>query len=248
MQQRSVLTPLFHLFAVQVVITALVIGCGDAISPVWRVVAHTLAAATSSRLLGDTLPWQIVNAAIPVTLLALTTFEVSATVVALPCLITLSLFLPSWWNQAPFYPTRHHDIARVADLFPTNRSFRLIDCGSGFGVTLFSFARKFPNSTFVGIELSPLPYLVAKVRSVFYPGVKIRFGSFWNISLSNYDVIYVFLSPEVTEQLADKVARELSPDCTLISCAFRLPMSSTTHLEETQYSDEIGEDIFVYRR
>jgi hypothetical protein len=76
---------------------------------------------------------------------------------------------------------------------------------------------------FSGCEIAPLPAWVARVRAAVAGRFRAGQGDFWTLDLSDYDVIYAFLSPAPMQALWEKVTREARPGTLLISNSFGVP-------------------------
>ncbi len=161
---------------------------------------------------------------------------------------SLSLELPPWlflaafsllllfnWNSArervPLYLTNRQSWKGIEQLLPEKEPLRFIDLGSGLGGTLFYLARQHPNDHFSGIESSPLPYAISwlRLRLSGLKNVDLRFCDFWNEALTQYDVVYVFLSPAPMPRLYQKLQKEMKPGSRLISNSFTIPHHPANH-------------------
>jgi len=161
--------------------------------------------------------------------------------------ILLGVFLPSWWNDVPFYPTSPPVITHLTQMLPNDCAFRFIDCGCGFGSVLFQLAKKFPRGTFIGVEVSPILAFYGLLRSLLVPNVSIKWTNLWQEPLSNYNYIYAFLSPEVSEQLAIKIADELATNSSAIINSFKLPDSVSSSLSLNQVKVSNDTTLYIYR-
>ncbi|MBL6934802.1 MAG: class I SAM-dependent methyltransferase [Alphaproteobacteria bacterium] len=160
---------------------------------------------------------------------------------------TLYLPVPSWvylgvflvllmvfWNSAvgrvPLYLSNRKTWAALAELLPEKQDLVLADLGSGLGGTLLFLARRRPQGRFHGIESAPLPYLLSRLwllaLRIFGSGsgnVKLSYGDFWDHDLSDYDVVYSFLSPAPMRGLYEKARGEMRPGSLFISNSFTVP-------------------------
>lgn len=155
--------------------------------------------------------------------------------------LTLTLQLPSWiyligflfllllqWNsnseRVPLYLSNRKTWQALEHLLPEH-DIRFIDLGSGLGGTLFHLAKRHPHGKFVGVESAPLPYAIARIRLAFsrLKNVELRYGNFWNIDLTPYNVLYAFLSPVPMQRLFDKAHREMKERSLFISNSFTVP-------------------------
>ncbi len=101
--------------------------------------------------------------------------------------------------------------------------FRFIDLGSGLGGTLLRLSRAYPAADFVGVETAPLTFALCWLRCLFQRNCQVRFRSFWREPLSDYDVVYCFLSPAPMPALWRKACDEMRPSALLISNSFEVP-------------------------
>jgi len=97
-----------------------------------------------------------------------------------------------------------------------------VDIGCGDGRVLRAAKRRY-NVRGLGFEVNFLAYLIARVRSSGIEGIQIRWGNFWKVDLSDADVVFCYLFPDVMERLAKKLEAELSPGARVISCNFSIP-------------------------
>jgi hypothetical protein len=67
----------------------------------------------------------------------------------------------------------------------------------------------------------------------------------WNIDLSEFDVVYAFLSPAPMERLFEKVRREMKPGSIFISNSFMVPGESPT--ETVEISDRRQTKLLIWR-
>jgi hypothetical protein len=169
-------------------------------------------------------PWRVFNALIlPLVLLFLFT-PLPAWVFGVLFLSALLLYLPTIWTRVPYYPTSKPIFEAVLNELPAKHC-SFIDLGCGFSELLCYLAKRRPESSFEGIELSPLAYLVSlvKVRARGLRNVRIRYGSFWQVDLGEYTVVYAFLAPPPMRSLWEKAKREMKPETILLSNSFAVP-------------------------
>ncbi len=145
--------------------------------------------------------------------------------------LLLSLSLVFWSTigiRVPLYLSNSKTWQAVEALLPAPdpaRTLRFADLGSGLGGLLFYLASRRPDVELLGIELAPLPAWLSRVRALFADQrrIRIRWGSFWSLSLEPYDVVFAYLSPVPMADLWDKAQREMRPGALFVSCAFEVP-------------------------
>jgi SAM-dependent methyltransferase len=98
----------------------------------------------------------------------------------------------------------------------------LVDLGCGDGRVLRAARRRFPVRA-VGYELNPLAFLRARLQCIGDEMIEIRRRDFWKADLSEADVLFCYLFPDVMKRLADKLRLELRPGTVVASCNFALP-------------------------
>ncbi|HLD18094.1 MAG TPA: hypothetical protein VJB99_03420 [Patescibacteria group bacterium] len=126
-------------------------------------------------------------------------------------------------SGAPWVPTRRKDIDRILRLADPKAGEIMYDLGCGDGRIIVRAARE--CGVFgVGIELSLLQALVAKVRS-WRSGsnVHIRWTNVFRTDLRNADVVYLFLMPEAYAKIRPKLEAELKSGARVLSYVWPIP-------------------------
>jgi len=189
----------------------------------WTWLEGVLAALLSS-IVGLPLWWAPINLLFFPALLAALSVQVEPVFVLAAFLALYSLNSAAWRQRVPLFASGARTARQVAGLLPPRRGLRVIDLGCGAGGLLHSLSAARPGGVYHGVELSPLPYLAARVRSWLSGGAfSVRWGDFWACDLAQYDVVYVYLSPEPMERLWAKASREMRPGSLLISKGFAVP-------------------------
>jgi hypothetical protein len=139
-------------------------------------------------------------------------------------ILSLAFFWSVIFRGAPLYLSGPKTWATVTGLLPTARPFRFIDLGSGLGGLAINLSRRHPNGEFHGVEFAPGPWFISALRNGL-SGRRVRFSrmDYRKLNLRTYDVVFVFLSPIVMQDIADKARMEMRPGSLLLSLAFPLP-------------------------
>lgn len=144
-------------------------------------------------------------------------------------LVAFALLLLVYWNAVgegvPLYLSNRTTWRTLESLLPEKEGVRAADLGSGLGGTLVHLARARPDGVFTGFETAPLVYLWSRLRLAFSPvnNVTVRFQSFWRADLSEFDLVYCFLSPVPMERLFAKARSEMKPGSVFVSNSFAVP-------------------------
>jgi len=97
-----------------------------------------------------------------------------------------------------------------------------IDLGCGDGRVLRAI-RKRASVKAVGYELNPLACLRARLQCIGDASIEIRRRDFMKADLSEADVVFCYLFPDVMKRLAIKLRAELRPGTFVASCNFAFP-------------------------
>jgi hypothetical protein len=197
-------------------------------------------------LLRIPIPWRVMNVLLPAVLLLVAYDEVwdaMRWIVPLVAGTYVLTYLPTFWTRVPFFPTDPAVYRSILEELPRG-PFTIIDLGCGFATGLCHLASARRDGTFIGVEISPVPLLVAKARALRHPNVTIEAGSFWNRSLAPYDVVYAFLSPEPMPALEEKAMREMKPGALLIANSFPCPRRAD---KEVVTGARRQQSLYVYR-
>lgn len=151
----------------------------------------------------------------------------------------------SFRTQVPLFLTNRETARVVAELLPSDRSVRLLDLGSGTGSMLNYLAAVHPQSQFVGIESACLPYLMSRFGARALPNCAMRRADFWSSRLSEFDVVYAFLSPVPMPRLWRKLNAELKRGSLLIANSFPVPDATPERVVDV--GDRPGTRLYLYR-
>jgi hypothetical protein len=165
--------------------------------------------------------WLAIELAFPLTVVQALALHINPQLFLGAFLFLLALFWSTFRTQVPYYPSGSRVWNAVADLLPQDRPVCAIDIGSGLGGLVLELARRRPESTFVGIELAPLPWLVSRLRArLSGSGARFVRGDYEHLDFANYDAVFAYLSPAAMSALWQKAAREMRPGAILLSYEF----------------------------
>lgn len=148
-------------------------------------------------------------------------------------LIMLVVYWSTFRTQVPLYLSSNKVWSALEDLLPPPKSaegFSFIDLGSGLGGVLTHLARIRPDGHYSGVESAPLPLFWSWLRTRSHANCEVHWGSLWNCDLSEYDVVFAYLSPVPMEQLWHKARTEMRPGSVFISSTFAVPDQSSNQI------------------
>ena len=97
----------------------------------------------------------------------------------------------------------------------------IYELGCGWGSLVIALARAFPQARIRGIEMSPLPYGIARLRTRKWTNVHIRRGNFYHCDLHDAHAVTCYLMIKPMKSLAVFLDRMLEPGTPVVSLAFR---------------------------
>lgn len=123
---------------------------------------------------------------------------------------------------ALYVSTPRKRIEAVADALDLKPGQVLIDLGCGDGRVLRCIQRRFGVKA-IGFEFNPLAYLIARILCLGYRDITVRFRDFRKADLSDADVIFCYLFPDVLPDLSTKLDSELRAGAVVVSANFVIP-------------------------
>ncbi len=119
-------------------------------------------------------------------------------------------------SAAPWVPTRKKEMNLLLKNLDIEPGKKIYELGCGTGSIVIALAKIHPTAQFFGYEISILPYLVAKIRSIRYKNVHICYKNLFSQNLSDADIVICFLLTKAYNRLATKFAKELKKDATVV--------------------------------
>ncbi|MDD2805230.1 MAG: class I SAM-dependent methyltransferase [Elusimicrobiales bacterium] len=124
---------------------------------------------------------------------------------------------------APFVPATMEAARGMTEAAGLKPGETVYDIGCGDGRVVYLAVRDYGVKG-VGIELSPLVYLLARARGLLWrSGAEIKLGDFRWHDLSGADAVFCYLSGDVLAALETKLKKELRPGARVVSLVYRFP-------------------------
>jgi hypothetical protein len=146
---------------------------------------------------------------------------------------------------ALYVSTSRVRITAFLDAVPMTSAQLLVDLGCGDGRVLRKAYFRYGVRT-RGYEMNLLAYAKAQLLSLWIKGVEVRRCNFWREDLSDADVVFCYLFPDVMKRLSAKLRSELKPGAVVASCNFPLPGFRPERILRPQGSLH-SDPIFLYR-
>ncbi len=120
---------------------------------------------------------------------------------------------------AGFQPTPRKKVVRMLEMSGAGPSDVVYDLGSGDGRVVVEAAEGF-HARAVGVEADPVRFLVCRLSVAMHHlqgRVRVVWGNFFHIDLSEATIVTVFLSQGTNQRLKTKLMSELRPGAKVVS-------------------------------
>ena len=224
-------------------VTKLLLSISPSLGLIFLVLAHCLTAFLLASWLKLPAVWKVFNLLIIPAALLYESAGLPAFLLAAAFVLSVLVYLPTFWTRIPYYPTSYKTYEIISEQLPSGERQKFIDLGCGFSELLIYLAKRHPQMDFYGTEISPLPFIVSKIKSLFYRNIKISFENFWSMNFAQYEIVYAFLAPPPMERLWDKVQTEMNPGTLFMSNTFEVPASPDKIIE---INDKRNAKIMVF--
>jgi len=199
-------------------------------------------AAALARLLGLPGWWGIINLVFAPLLLLASGLDLAPAWYLSGFLLLLLTSLGAVSGRIPLYLSSPKAWRAVGQRLPRPNA-KVIDLGCGLGGLLHALANDHPGCELHGVETAPVSWLLSKWR--LGRRATIRLASLWNAPLSEFDLVYAYLSPEPMPALWDKVRAEMRPGSLFISNTFAVPGAEPDEIVELD--DLSGGRLLIWR-
>lgn len=163
-------------------------------------------------------------------------------------LALLVIYWSTFRTQVPLYLSSNKVCPALEALLPAQRQeFSFMDIGSGMGGVLVNLAKAHPDGRFYGVETAPLPFLASwlRIKMGGYRNCQIQWRSLWACDLSQYDIVFAYLSPAPMERLWQKARNEMRAGSLFISNTFAVPGQPP---QDTITLDDLhGSILYIWR-
>lgn len=152
---------------------------------------------------------------------------------------TLYLFIWLIFTRSvPFVPLSKKQLKTISANIKLNPKDKIVDLGCGDGRVLRMF-EKYGAKDLTGYEVNFWIYLLARIKNTFSKSkARIYFKNFQRVNLSEYNIIFCYLSNYQMNSLKEKFDRELKLGTKIISYVFSI--------KNWRNPEIISGKIFVY--
>lgn len=218
-------------------------------SPFLFAVLCGLLAATFSFFAGLAKWWLVIQLLFAPALVFMLAVELPPTLFLGAFLVLLLVYWSTFRTQVPLYLSSNkvwHALERLLPVAKIDSGFTFIDLGSGLGGVLTHLASVRPDGRYIGVEAAPLPVFWSWLRIKLgnHRNCRVKWGSLWDCDLSQYDVVFAYLSPVPMEKLWNKARTEMRSGTIFISSTFTV--LDQAHHEIVQVNDLHHSTLFIW--
>jgi len=151
-------------------------------------------------------------------------------------------------SGVPFIPVSKRVLPEILKALNLRDGAIVYDLGSGNGRVLRYLLRQNKKIKCVGIEIAPLPLLMAKIWQIFKPVTSLKFfrQDFFSVNVGEATHIFLYLFPQITDDLLPKLKRELRPGTRVVSCNFSFTQKKPTSVIIVPITKRRSHKLFVY--
>jgi len=152
--------------------------------------------------------------------------------ILLLCIVMGITMLTNLWVMVPYVPTSHRVVRKMVELAGIRGNQKVYDLGCGDGRILITAKKKHPEIRAEGYELSLGVWMLAKLKVCYSRlPIPIYMKNYLKADLSDAEVIFLYLFPEVMPKLKKKFDAELQPGTCVISHGFPFTGKKHKHME-----------------
>ncbi len=127
-------------------------------------------------------------------------------------------------GRVVYLPSDKEFVKRLLRVYEPSPGVKILDLGSGDGRILESFLDKYSDIKAFGVEINPnLVSLSRRRLSRFKDIAQIKLGNMYNVNLSDYDVVYTYLTRNALFNLRPNINKLLSSGGILIAHDYPVP-------------------------
>ncbi|SFB63937.1 Methyltransferase domain-containing protein [Rhizobium sp. NFR07] len=101
-----------------------------------------------------------------------------------------------------------------------SKSAVIYDLGCGWGSLPIALAKTFLDARVKGMEISPFPCLVARLRTWRLPNVSVAAKNFYKFDLADADAVTCYLMPSAMSRLSKFLDEKVRPGTVVVTVTF----------------------------
>ena len=189
-----------------------------------------------SSLMRQTWWWRFIHGLFTPGICWLSAFPIPPGWYLLAFLLLFFVYRGALSGQIPLFLSNHQTCSAVVALLAKRSQTRVLDIGAGTGSFVRRLGENLKSIRMTGVENAFIPWLIGYFMTRKLDNVEWLMHNFWQLSLTDYDVVYAFLSPIPMPDLWKKIQNEMLPGSLFISNSFPVPGQDISFLVEVDDS------------
>ena len=162
-------------------------------------------------------------------------------------LFFLAEIIAIFTTDAPFVPIPDETLEKIIEHLKLDNNSVLYDLGCGDARILKKAVEKYPGLKAVGIEIAFMPYLLARLKTRKNKNIRIKREDIFSADLSNATHVFVYLYPEVMENLVPILEKKVKVGTRVVSCDFEDKNRKPTEIVYLDTLAKRGKRLIVYK-
>ncbi|MDG6773543.1 hypothetical protein QCB45_04295 [Thiomicrorhabdus sp. ZW0627] len=213
--------------------------------PIWvLVVAQGGISALLSCKMGLPCWWRWIQFLMPVALYVAVLLQVPSWLGLVAFIVLWLVFSNAGKERVPLYLTNNTTRQALKTLIKRTKDVRFLDLGCGLGGNVVFMSHLVNVTRSVGVETAPIPFVISKFFS-WLRGGEVYATDLWKVDLSEFDLVYAFLSSEPMPKLWEKVRSEMTSGSVFVSNSFAVPDAEPSEVWEL--GDSRKTLLYIYR-
>ena len=228
-------------FALSIFLESVFLECFHVtVSKVLFMIIQGVMAALLARILNLAIWWQWILLIFPLAVWMTLKLNLSPDLLFGWFLLLVLVYWSVFLTQVPYYPSGDEALEVVAKLIDHEKNLKVAEIGSGLGGLSIKLSKIHPLSSYIGIEIAPLPFLVSLVRSKFLSSkVIFKLGNYEKLDFADFDLVYAYLSPAAMPKLYEQCKAQMKPGSILVSHEFIVPGIKPSNIYQTGNNSKI---------
>lgn len=176
-------------------------------------------------------------------ILAFSYLHFSSSIYGIIFLVLALTFSHTLKERVPLYLTNNTTNDSLKNIIEKRHFKKVLDLGSGLGGVVRSLSAE--NIQAIGVESAPLLWIYSTLASLITRKGKILRQNIWKTHLSEFDLVYAFLSPAIMDDLFIKVKKEMKTGSVFVSNSFEVVGVKPT--EVLMLDDQRKTKLFLYQ-
>ncbi len=137
--------------------------------------------------------------------------------------IYLSSLLFSSFKGSPYVPTKNREIDTILKSANLKKGQMFLDLGCGDARVVRKAVQQYGVKG-IGIDINPVVLFIARLKSRFSKTQDIIFlrQDILEVDIRSYDIIYLFLLPDLLKKLSNKLKTQTKKSAIIISHGFKI--------------------------